>query len=124
MRAVKRADYEVGLAFVVLNSAELSVERVAERVARGGHDIPEEVIWRRYETTLRRLPEAFRITDGSILFDNSTSSGPQLLVRIRADIIEVNTLDDADAFHRRLADAVGEALAMSTDAVFGAARLG
>ena len=40
MRAARRADYEVGLVFVVLNSAALNVERVAERVARGGHDIP------------------------------------------------------------------------------------
>ncbi len=124
MRAAKRAGYEVGLAFVVLNSADLNVERVAERVARGGHDVAEEVIRRRYETSLRRLPEAVRIDDGSILFDNSTSSGPQRLVQIRVDTIEVNTLDEADAFHRRLENAVGEALTMSTDAVFGAARPG
>ena len=85
---------------------------------------PGEVIRRRYETSLRRLPEAVRIAGGSILFDNSTSSGPELLVQIRADIIEVNNLDEADGFHCRLANAVGEALAMSTDAVFGAPRLG
>ncbi len=121
MRAAKRADYEVGLVFVAVNSAELNVERVAERVARGGHDIPEAVIRRRYEAVFRRLPEAVRIADGSILFDNSTSSGPRLLMRIRAGVVEVNHLDQADAFHRRLATAIGEAIGMSTDAVPGAA---
>ena len=119
MRALERADYEVGLVFVASNSATLNVERVADRVARGGHDIPEAVIRRRYETVLRRLPEAIRTSDGSILFDNSISSGPRLLMQIRADVVEVNHLDEADAFHCRLASRVGEALGMSTDAVFG-----
>lgn len=118
MRAAKQAGYEVGLVFVALNSADLHVERVAERVARGGHDIPEDVIRRRYETALRRLPEAIRLADGSILFDNSTSSGPESLVQIRAGAIEVNHLDEADAFHCRLAEAVGEALRVSADTVF------
>ena len=86
--------------------------------SRGGHDIPEAVIRRRYETVLRRLPEAICTADGSILFDNSASSGPQLLMQIRADVMEVNHLDEADAFHCRLANVVGEALGMSTDAVF------
>ena len=45
-------------------------------------------------------------------------------MQIRADIMELNTLDEADAFHCRLANAVGEALAMSTDAAFGAAKAG
>ncbi len=124
MGAAKRADYEAGLVFVALNSAELNVERVAEGVARGGRDIPKEVIRRRYETAVRRLPEAVRIADGSILFDNSTSYGPRLLVQIRADIMEANSLDEADAFQCRLAHAIGEALAMPTDAVFGDAKPG
>jgi predicted ABC-type ATPase len=121
---VKEADYEVGRVFVALNSADLTVERIAERVARGGHDIPEDVVRRPYENALRRLPEAIRLADSSIIFDNSTSSGPQLLVQIRADTIEVNCLDEADAFHCRLADAVGDALSMSIDAVFRAAKRG
>jgi predicted ABC-type ATPase len=63
MLAAKQAGYEVGLVFVILNSADLNVERVAERVARGGHDIPEDVIRRRYETAIRRLPQAIGSKD-------------------------------------------------------------
>ena len=110
MRRAKQVGYEVGLVFVALDSADLNVKRVANRVARGGHDIPEDVIRRRYETALRRLPGAIRIADGSMIFDNSPSSGPLLLIQIRAGDVEVNNLDDTNAFHGRIGDAVVKAL--------------
>ena len=115
MRRAKQAGYEVGLVFVALDSADLNVRRVANRVARGGHDIPDDVIRRRYETAFRRLPDAIRIADGSMIFDNSTSSGPRLLVQMRAGDVEVNNLDRSDALHARLADAVISALHPSRD---------
>lgn len=49
----KGEGYRFTLIYVWLGSADLAVERVARRVARrvesGGHDIPEDVIRRRYE---------------------------------------------------------------------------
>lgn len=122
MREAKQAGYEVGLVFVTLNSADLNVERVAWRVARGGHDIPEHVVRRRYGSTLRRLPEAIGLSDGTMIFDNSPETGPHLLAQIRAGSIDVNNLDEADSFHCRLAEAVAEALSLSIDAVFRAAK--
>lgn len=61
MRVAGVGGYEVGLVFVCLKNADLNVQRVAERIARGGHDIPEDVIRRRYKTALRRLPDAIRL---------------------------------------------------------------
>lgn len=48
MKYAREAGYQVGLVFVALASVDLNVERVAERVKTGGHDIPEPVIRRRY----------------------------------------------------------------------------
>jgi len=124
MRTARDGGYEVGLVFVALNSADLNVQRVAERVARGGHDIPEDAIRRRYETALRRLPDAIRLADGSMLFDNSLSAGPRLLLQIKGAVVEMNNLDEADVFHCRLAELAGEALSIPTDAVFRAAKPG
>ncbi|WP_157271088.1 AAA family ATPase [Azohydromonas aeria] len=45
--------YEVTLVFVFLDSAELCLRRIAERVAQGGHDVPEEDVRRRF---LRAAP--------------------------------------------------------------------
>lgn len=39
MRKARDAEYEVGLVFVALANADLSVERVAQRVKQGGHNI-------------------------------------------------------------------------------------
>jgi predicted ABC-type ATPase len=46
----KEAGYRVVLLFLELTSADLAVERVAVRVAQGGHHIPELVIRRRFRT--------------------------------------------------------------------------
>jgi predicted ABC-type ATPase len=47
--------YQIHMRFCWLPSAEMAEERVARRVARGGHDIPEDVIRRRYGFGLRNL---------------------------------------------------------------------
>lgn len=40
--------YERHLIFLSLRSAELALERVKERVRAGGHDVPEQVVRRRF----------------------------------------------------------------------------
>jgi predicted ABC-type ATPase len=42
------AGYSVHLIYLWLPTADLAVQRVAERVRNGGHDIPEDVIRRRH----------------------------------------------------------------------------
>lgn len=41
-------DYAVKILFVYLSSPELCIQRVAARVAKGGHDVPEADIKRRF----------------------------------------------------------------------------
>ena len=52
--------YKFDLIFLYLQSAELAVERVRERVRIGGHNIPEDVIWRRYAKGLRNFFEIYQ----------------------------------------------------------------
>jgi predicted ABC-type ATPase len=47
--------YAVHLVFLWLRSADLAVQRVAQRVASGGHAIGDEVVRRRYAAGLRHL---------------------------------------------------------------------
>jgi predicted ABC-type ATPase len=49
------AGFEVRIWYVGLESAELHLARVAARVARGGHDIPEADIRRRFDNSRRNL---------------------------------------------------------------------
>ena len=71
--------YSVKLLFFWLNSTKLAVRRVAQRVKEGGHDIPINVIKRRYVAGIKNL---FKIyiphVDNWLIADNS--SVPRTLV--------------------------------------------
>ena len=64
--------YRVELFFLSLPSADMAVQRVAERVRQGGHNIPEATIRRRFEAGWRLLTEAYQpLVDQWVLFDNA-----------------------------------------------------
>jgi len=61
----------------------LTVERVAQRVASGGHSIPEDVIRRRYERGRVNLFSLYLpLCDGWMIYDNSSSSSVFVAERI------------------------------------------
>lgn len=71
--------YTVKLVFLSIASADLAVDRVAQRVSQGGHAIPEEVIRRRFAAGLRYFESYYKpIVDTWMHFDN-TGSAPILL---------------------------------------------
>jgi predicted ABC-type ATPase len=74
----KKHKFEVRLIYVILKSAELSVERVRLRVAKGGHDVPRDKIVERYERSLDQLPWFLEQADQASIFDNSGAT-PKLI---------------------------------------------
>jgi predicted ABC-type ATPase len=71
--------YEVTLVFFWLESVELAKERVKIRVQHGGHNIPEPVIKRRYNSGISNLFHLYiPICDYWMLVNNS--SAPSCLV--------------------------------------------
>lgn len=48
IKKARTVGYTVTLLYFWLNSPEFAMSRVAERVERGGHNIPEDIIKRRY----------------------------------------------------------------------------
>ena len=67
-----RQGYVVRLVYFWLSSPQLAKERVASRVSQGGHNIPPDVIQRRYDLGIRNLLEIFiPIVDGWLIVDNS-----------------------------------------------------
>lgn len=66
-----RQGYEVILLFFWLKSPEQAIERVAERVAKGGHGIPQNIIIRRYWEGLDNLFKIYMpIVDTWVLVNN------------------------------------------------------
>jgi predicted ABC-type ATPase len=71
--------YQVKLWFLSLPSGDLAVSRVAQRVMQGGHNIPEDVIRRRFKVGLKNFNQHYRYAVGSwMLYDNSGMT-PKLL---------------------------------------------
>ena len=72
VRRAQAKGYTVRLLFFWLNSPELALQRIAERVSKGGHNIPEPIVRRRYVAGICNL---FRIFMGEVdsweIYDNS-----------------------------------------------------
>ncbi len=68
----KMEDYRIVLVFFWLESVDLAIKRVQTRVLEGGHDIPEDVIYRRYFSGLKNLFNLYLpICEYWMIFDNS-----------------------------------------------------
>lgn len=66
--------------YVVLLPVDLTVNRVAERARRGGHDVPEQKIRERYERLWRLIATARDRADRTEFFDNSRAAEPFRLI--------------------------------------------
>lgn len=68
----QKLDYNVTLLFFWLNNVELAIEKVRTRVKEGGHNIPENIIKRRYVNGIKNLFEIYLpVVDGALIYDNS-----------------------------------------------------
>jgi predicted ABC-type ATPase len=71
MKQAKNAGYLVELVFVATSDPEINIDRVRQRVAEGGHDVPVDKIRERYHRTIELLPASVEIADRVYVFDNS-----------------------------------------------------
>jgi predicted ABC-type ATPase len=64
--------YDIRLYYIYLNSVELSLNRIADRVREGGHNVPRQDVLRRYDRSLQNLFDLYLpLADEWQLFDNS-----------------------------------------------------
>lgn len=71
LNQAKMQGYTVTLFFVWLNSYNLAKERVASRVRKGGHNIPTDVIERRYAKGMRNFNTYAELADSWYIYNNS-----------------------------------------------------
>ena len=91
----KAAGYTVTLLFFWLPSPEMAEQRVASRVASGGHNIPKEVIHRRYWLGLNNLFDIFaHEVDRWSLYDNSEQIKPIVERNITIDNAQLLKIKD------------------------------
>lgn len=72
LRECQAKNYTINLIYFWLLSPELAIERVARRVASGGHFIPEDTIVRRYEGGRKNLFRLYMpLCNSWIIYDSS-----------------------------------------------------
>lgn len=71
IKTAKEKGYFVELHYVGINSAEIAKSRVAMRVERGGHGIPEQDIEKRYIETFKNLKTVLPDCNLAAFYDNT-----------------------------------------------------
>lgn len=85
--------YRINILFFWLRSTTLAKTRVMTRVLEGGHDIPDDIIERRYVRGIKNLFEIYLpISDNVFIFDNS--DGNHEIIAERKYFAPLITIDD------------------------------
>jgi len=71
------AGFRTALIYIGVDHPQISVARVMDRVELGGHDVPDEVIEKRFPRCFENLKRAVSIVDLTLLVDNSGAYGPK-----------------------------------------------
>lgn len=93
VRRAHAEGYQVHLIYFWLKSPELAMQRVAERVAHGGHNIPQDVIVRRYSAGISNLFNLFvNEVDSWMIYDNSDNDREEIAVGAKEIIDIINSV--------------------------------
>jgi predicted ABC-type ATPase len=80
LRGLRQTGYTVHLVYFWLESADLAVARVAQRVSMGGHDVPEVTIRQRYRRSIQNLFRLYRpVVSTWRIYDTTRPGDPELV---------------------------------------------
>lgn len=95
----RKSGYSVSILFVYLDSADVCIQRVSARVAKGGHHVPDEDIIRRYHRSNQNFWHVYReLADDWSLFNNADSG----IVQIASSHENETVILDNERFKRWL----------------------
>jgi predicted ABC-type ATPase len=80
LEAAKGAGFKTGLIYVSLTPAELSPERVEERVQKGGHHVDRQTAINRYYKSHAQMAWFAARVDILMIYDNSAVDGEPVLI--------------------------------------------
>lgn len=86
----RKEGYKIYLYFVCIDNPEINIERVKDRVKKGGHNVNSTKLRERYLNTLHNLYPAIKLADKVFLFDNSEKA-PLLISEIEKEKMRINT---------------------------------
>ena len=69
---LREKSYSIHMQFVIVESVELALSRIRERVAQGGHGIDEAKVRRVYKKAKAHFRDVMKMCDKVVLWDNTT----------------------------------------------------
>lgn len=86
LRTLREAGFRVALLYYWLESPELAIARVASRVRRGGHHVPDDTIRQRWSRSAENLFRLYLpLADDWSLFNNTHDGEPRLIATGHGD---------------------------------------
>lgn len=79
LRGIREGGYQVHMFYLWLPTPEMSLQRVADRVKRGGHDVPKADVRRRFPRTLNNLFNLYWFLLDSLYFFDASNVEPSLI---------------------------------------------
>jgi predicted ABC-type ATPase len=89
--------------YIGAGDVEINLERIRQRVAAGGHDIPEADVRRRISRSLKNASLAAAEADFAIIFDNS---GSEMIPIIDRDQEQIHTYCEIPTWATDIANAL------------------
>jgi len=85
LKELQAGNYRFHLIFLWLKNSELAIERVRERVRLGGHNVPEEIIKRRYAKGLHNffhlykpIADSWQVYNASMIIPQKIAYGDKI----------------------------------------------
>lgn len=105
--------YVVTVMFVATEDPKINIERIANRVSKGGHGVPDEKVISRHKRTLAMLHDYYLKADNMSVWDNSETSPDEnahtikkLLVKNARETIVFERADEVTWFKKYLLDKI------------------
>lgn len=97
LKKLRQDGWRIVLFFLWIPDAAFSKSRVRERVEHGGHDIPDDAIYRRYPRIMHNLMKAYiPLCDKVVFYDNSGTKP----VRFFEQDENIQTILNKDTYER------------------------
>lgn len=98
LQRLKAAGYRIAIYYFSLDSAQLAVRRVKLRVSLGGHDVPADVVRRRFARSRANFFALYApLADDWALFDNSQAGDARLIAEFRNQKLQI---EDVPSWNR------------------------
>lgn len=94
IKRAKKNGFSIQLIYISLESSDIAIKRIAERVKRNGHGIPDDLVRKRYEKSLKNLHLVLPYCDAVDIYDNTTPEGYKIVYSAS----ELTIIDNTDSF--------------------------